>query len=138
MFSRFFIAVLLLTVSAQAKKSTREPQQVGGDIGMRAIEVASMELKNATVGSAMSFRGSEAQSLYFALPKSFIEDDPEESSGFIAKGPQQSVLVKCVKNQITRNGTYKPVAGGPLCSVIIKTTPAEKTPPEIKWVQPKI
>jgi hypothetical protein len=130
-----FVPLVLISSISFAKKIVREPQQVGGDVGMRDIEIHDIVTEKADVGTTMSFKGADASSLHAVLPTLASSENPQETTGFIAHDSNRAVVVKCIKNQFsdTRNA-YEPVQGGPLCSVTIKEAPTRKAPSALRWI----
>ena len=135
---RVFLSVLFAVVGCTTGKNIdREPQQVGGDVGMKHINVDSLTMKNANLGTSMSFTGSQAESLYNSLPKSLIENDPEGTTGFVARGPANSLIVRCARNTFdSRLRQYVPFSKGPHCKITIEKTTPRLEIMQNKWVQP--
>lgn len=122
---------------ATEKLSTREPQQVGGDVGMRHINVDSLSMQNADVGMKIAFRGAEAESLYNSLPPPLSPDNPEEFVGFVARGKINSVLIRCARKKYDGDrNEYLPIGGGPLCTVSIEKTDSRTNILQNKWIFP--
>ncbi len=129
------IGCFFTVTSVGQAKVLREPQQVGGDIGMRGINVLEMTLKKATIGTSISFDGQEATSFYSSLPKSIKVDDPEEATGFIAKDKMNTAVIKCVKNKYNpKRGLYEALPNGPHCTISIGSSTAKAIAPALKWI----
>lgn len=138
MVGRLSLSVLFLAViSACSNPIVRLPQQVGGDVGMRHIEVRDLTFKNAIVGTTMSFKGTDALSLYGTLPKVLIENDPEEATGFVATDKINAVSIKCQKSRYSEaNQAYVRINGGPLCTIRINDGRSVHVQgAESKWIQ---
>lgn len=137
--STLFLAVLGIAFvgCATEKLIPREPQQVGGDVGMKHINVEALSLKNAGEGMKISFRGKEALSLYNTLPVSILSENPEEAAGFIARGKTHSVIVRCVSKRYdgTRKN-YVAIHDAPLCTVTVEKAKPQADLMQNKWVFP--
>ena len=134
------IAFVLIGIASttQAKRNeiiNRQPQQVGGDIGFKQIDVQQLNVEKANVGTTMTFRGSDAVTLYQVLPRVVGGQDQEETVGFVAHDQLHAVYVKCIKRQFnTKKGIAVPIENGPLCKIEIQENKLNLAPQELKWI----
>lgn len=109
-------------------------QTLANDGGMPYINVDELTFREADIGTMISFKGNEAQSLFNALPSMSAMNNER---GFTATGKKKSVVISC-RTEFWNAKTESQIVipNGPLCTITVAKAfdPAADGGDNSKWI----